>query len=245
MTWIFRIIPFPLLLLLAGLIAGAAAAAHVYYETQKANARDAGVPTAISASELGEIRGFPWFDEVAVRVQTHEDLTFVYWEDSSQGEIEFPIVFFFDPAHSGPVREVIGAIAFDSFEAEEMAAYLDSVRLEDGPMGPVFELVGIPPIMPYVTREEVEWAASDLGVTLAPNFLYLDPHFKGRDQRLAARPELTLIAGGASMFLIWLALIAFVIKRRWNAAGAADSAAMKKGFVAAASGGAGMMMSEE
>lgn len=121
-----------------------------------------------------------------------------------------------------------------------MRAYLESVRLEDGPVGGIFELAGVPPILPFVTYEEVEWAAAELGVELAPNFLYLDPYFEGRDTRVAPRPALTYIAGGTTLLLFWLSMIAAVIRRRWRRAAEANNLhrVAKKALIAAAVGGA-------
>lgn len=248
MSWILRIIPFPILLLLVGLAFGAAALTHVHYEIDKRKAREAGVPQAIAASELGKMRAFPWYEEVTVQVQTHQDLTYVYWEEFTEGVVEYPIVFFFDPSKTGSVREVLGAFAFDSFEEDDMVAYLDSVQREDGALGPVYELTGAPQFQPYVTYDEVKVAAAELGVSMSPNFLYINPYFTGRDTRIQARPELTYIAGGASVLFIWLSMIAAIFKKRRRRAvehASTGAQVAKKGLVAMAAGGVKMMVSGE
>ncbi len=177
----------------------------------------------------------------------NDEIAYTYWESTAQGDIEYPIIFFFDPVKDGTVREVLGAIAFDSYEADDMIAYLESVHLGEGPIGGLYELVGVPPIMPYVTHEEVRLAAEDLGVTMSSNFLYLDPYFEGRDIRVEARPIFYYITGAAAVLLIWLSMIAAIIRRRWRHAANSNSLqrVAKKGLVAAAVGGAKMLVSEE
>lgn len=242
-------IPFPFLIFVAGVVAGLAAVANVHFEMQKSAARDAGTPPVIDASELGTYRTFPWFDEVTVRVQMVEDLTYVYWDELADGStIEYPVMFFVDPAQAQPTREVLGAIAFTSLDWDDVQAYLETAFVEDGPIGSIFELSGVPAFQPIVTYDEIEWAAYDIGAAMAPNFLYLKPHYRGRDLSVAARPELTYIAGGASVLLIWLSLIAAILRRR-RCRDAADSTGLRraagKGLVAAAGGGAKMLFGED
>lgn len=246
MNWILKLIPIPVLLFLAGLVAGAGAIANVHYEMQKTKAREAGAPAAVLASKLGDHRPFPWFDEATVQFQISEDATYVYWADGTDGTIEYPVLFFFDPEQVGPVREVLGAISFDSYEAEAMEAYMEATYVQDGALGAIFEMTGIPHLFPAVTKDEIAFAAADLGLTMSENFLHLNPHFEGRDIRVEARPELTYIAGGASILLIWFAMIAQVIRRRLRRSdeGFARKAA-KKGLVAAAAGGAKMLLSDD
>lgn len=246
MTWILKLIPIPVLLFLAGLGAGAAAIANVHYEMQKTKAREVDVPAAIAASELGDYKPFPWFTEVTVQFQIAEDATYLYWEETASGEIDYPVLFFLDPSHAGPVREVLGAISFGSYDAEAMDAYMEATNIGAGALGPIFEMTGIPHLFPAVTQDEIEFAASDLGLTMSPNFLHLNPHFEGRDIRVEARPELTYIAGGASIVLIWLSMIAAIFRRRRARSdeGFAHKAA-KKGLVAAAAGGVKMLVSDD
>ncbi len=248
-SWILRLIPIPFLILLAGLVAGAAAIANVHFEMQKSAAREAGPPTTVSAADLGKYRAFPWFEEVSVRVQLDEDLTYLYWNDFADGtSIEYPVLFFVDPAQDQPAQEVLGAIAFTSLEAEDMQAYLAEAQVGEGPLGPILELSGLAQFFPIVTQEEIEWAAQDLGVSMSPNFLYLDPHFLGRDLRLEPRPELTYIAGAAAMVLLWLSMVASIFRRRWRRSDAATGGkerTAKKGLVAAAVGGAKMIVGED
>lgn len=247
MSWILRIVPIPFIILIAGLVAGAATLANVHYEMQKSAARDAGAPAVVSAADLGTYRAFPWFDEVSVRVQLDENLTYLYWNDFADGStIEYPVLFFVDPAQDRPAREVLGAVAFTSLEASDMEAYLASAQVGEGPLGPILELTGLAQFMPIVTNEEIQWATEDLGVTMSSNFLYLDPHYLGRDLRLAPRPELTYIAGGASVVLIWLSMIAGIIRHRWRRShGGALQSVAKKGLVAAAAGGAKMVIGDD
>ena len=215
MSTILRFIPIPMLLLLAGLAAAAATLANVYYEVQKTTAREVGPPEAIVASDLGDVRGFPWFEEVTVQVQIEDSLTYVFREDSADGTVtEYPVLFFFDPSQQAPVREVLGAFAYDTDTAEEMDVYLKSVQLGTGSRGPIFKLTGVPPIRPSVTHDEIQFAAEELGVTLAPNFLYLKPHFQGRDTHVAARSGLTYAGGMIAILFIWASMLAQIMRRR-------------------------------
>ena len=101
-------------------------------------------------------------------------------------------------------------------------------------------------LIPFPLHEEVRLAAEELGVTMSPNFLYLDPYFEGRDIRVKARPVLYYIIGGAAVFLIWFSMIAAIIRRRWRQEAESNGLhrAAKKGLVAAAVGGE-MLVSEE
>ncbi len=248
MSWIFRFIPISTVLLLAGIAVGAIALGHVHYEIEKRKARENGVPEAVTASQLPNVRSFPWYEEVTVQVQFQDELSYVYWEDTAHGEVEFPIMFFFDPTHEGPVRQVLGAIAFDSFEAEDMLAYLGDVYQEDGALGAIFKLTGTRQFLPYVTYAEVEVAAEDLGVEMSPNFLYIDPYFRGRETRVQARPELTYAVGGLSMVLIWFSMVASIMrKRRANTQEpqAVAKTIAKKGLIATAFGGAKVLFASD
>lgn len=236
MNLILRLIPLPLLMALAGLVFLAAAGAHAHYEWQKSLALEKGLPETIKASELGPVQAFPWYEEVVIQAQMDEDLTYVYWEETSEGTVEYPVIFLFDPDHSGPVREVYAAIAFDTYEDDRMTAYLQSVEQGEGEHGPIFRLTGTPAFLRDVTSEEISWAAEDLGITLADNFLYLNPYFEGRGARLEPQPVLTMIAGGLGIALIWLGMIFQIVKKRFRRAEAERNAAgmmAKKGLVAA------------
>ncbi|MDJ1008934.1 MAG: hypothetical protein QNJ13_14045 [Paracoccaceae bacterium] len=247
MAWILRFVPLSLLMVLAGLACFAGAGAWAHYEWQKSLAREADLPPPVAAGALGEVRGFPWYEEVAVTAQIDEDLTYVYWVDYTDGTVEYPILFFFDPAEQGPVREVLGAIAFDSYDEAAMMTYLESAVQGEGAFGPIFELAGAPPILPSVTYEEIVWAAEDLGVAMSENFLYLDPYFDGRENRLEARPELTYIAGLAGIALMWLGLIVQIVRRRFRNAEAERKAmglAARRGLVAAGSAGLAALLGD-
>ena len=244
MSWILKLIPLPLLMFLAGLVCLAAAGAHAHYEWQKGIALNAGLPDTIAASEIGEVRGFPWYEEVEVLAQMDEDLSYVYWADTADGTIEYPVLFFIDPGHTGPVRRVLGAIAFSSYDETEMLDYLAQVEVGEGERGPIFRLAGTPAFLHEVTGEEIEWAASELGVTMSENFLFLDPYSEGRAQRLEPQPILTYIAGGLGVGLIWLAMIVQIIKRRFRRAEAerlAMGQVARKGLVAAGGAAVGAM----
>ncbi len=244
LNFILKIIPLPLLMALGGIVFLAAAGAHAHYEWQKSMALEKGLPDAIKVSEIAEVQAFPWYEEVVVEAQMDEDLTYVYWEQSSEGTIEYPVIFLFDPDQTGPVREVYAAIAFDTFEEDRMTSYLESVEQGDGEFGKIFRLAGTPAFMRDVTSEEIGWAAEDLGITLADNFLYLNPYFEGRGARLEPQPMLTMIAGGLGIGLIWLGMIFQIIKRRFRRAEAERSAAgmmAKKGLVAAGGAAVGAM----
>lgn len=248
MNWILRLIPIPVLMFLAGLACFAAAGAHAHYEWQKGLALEAGLPDAVPVSEVGESKGFPWYEEFVVTAQMDEDLTYVYWEDTSEGTIEYPVIFLFDPDQTGPVREVFAAIAFNTYEEEAMTAYLQSVEQGEGELGKIFRLVGTPAFLHDVTDDEIEWAAYDLGVTMSENFLFLDPYYQGRGLRLEPQPMLTYIAGGLGVALMWLAMIAQIIKRRFRRAAAEREAlgqVAKKGMVAAGAAGIGAILSSE
>mgnify|MGYP001796297743 CR=1 FL=1 len=248
MNWILRLIPIPVLMLLGGLACLAAACAHAHYEWQKGLALEAGLPDTIKASEIGESQGFPWYEEFAITAQMDEDLTYVYWEDTPEGTIEYPVIFLFDPDHTGPVREVFAAIAFNTYEEAAMTAYLDRVEQGEGELGKIFRLVGTPAFLHDVTDEEIEWAAYDLGVTISENFLFLDPYYQGRGARLEPQPMLTYIAGGLGVALIWFAMIAQIIKRRFRRAAAEREAlgqVAKKGMLAAGAAGVGAILGSE
>lgn len=248
MNFILRLIPFPLLVGLAGLAFLAAAGAHAHYEWQKSMALEEGLPETIAVSELGEVQAFPWYEEVVVEAQMDEDLTYVYWEDTVDGTIEYPVIFLFDPDHSGPVREVFAAIAFDSLEEDTMTAYLQSVEQGEGELGRIFRLTGTPAFLRDVTRDEITWAAEDLGISLAPNFLYLNPYFEGRGARLEPQPMLSVIAGGLGVALVWLGMVFQIIKRKMRLA-QAERAAMgqvaKRGLVAAGGAAVGAMLGSD
>lgn len=246
MSWILRLIPLPFMLFLAGLASLGVTGALFHFEHQKSIARENGVPATIAAGDLpDDIKPFPFFEEVSVRLQLHDDLTYVYWDETIDGYIEYPVLFFFDPETSDPNGTVLGAIAFNSFEEEAMQAYMETTFLGEGPSGgSIFEMAGIPAFLRDVTSEEVRWAAEDLGLTMADNFLYLNPHFEGREQIIAARPELQYVAAGAGMLLIWLSMIAAIVRRRWRrAAESTVGHVAKKGLVAAAAGGVGALIS--
>ncbi|MEL7027147.1 MAG: LapA family protein [Pseudomonadota bacterium] len=245
MNFILRLIPLPVLMFLGGLVFLAAAGAHAHYEWQKGQALDVGPPATVSAADVGEVQSFPWYEEVVVMAQIDDDLTYVYWEDTNQGTIEYPVMFFVDPNHTGPVREVLGAIAFNTSEEDRMIKYLESVQQGEGERGLIYRMTGTPAFMHDVTDEEIEWAAADMGVTLAENFLFLDPYFQGRAARLEPQPILTYLAAGLGIGLIWLAMIAQIIKRKIRRRQAERQIAgglAKKGMVAAGGAVVGAML---
>lgn len=247
MNWILRLIPLPFLIFLGGLACLAAAGAHVFYELEKSKALEAGLPPTLAAGQLGEVKEFPWYEEVVVEAQIADDLTYVYWEEWDTGTIEYPVLFFFDPNHTGPVREVLGAISFETSTEAQMNAYLDSVYQGEGEHGSIYRLVGTPAWLPEVSSDEIEWAAYDLNVSMSENFLHLDPYFQGRGARLEPQPMLGYIAAGLGFGLIWLAMIAQIIKRRLRLARAeremsAAGNVAKKGLLGAGAAVVGSMM---
>lgn len=247
MNWILRLIPLPFLMFLAGLAALAVSGALVHYEYQRAEALKNGPPATITARQIPETTGFPFYEEVVVEAQFEDALTYVYWAESDTGVVEYPILFFFAPDQTRPVREVLGAISFQSADEAAVNAYLESVFQRDGERGPIYRLVGTPAFMPEVTREEIEWAAYDLDVSMSANFLHLDPYVEGRGVRLEPQPFPGYIAAGAGFGLIWLAMIAQLIKRRLRRARAEREMAAagnvaKKGMIAAGAAAVGAMM---
>lgn len=238
MSWIFRLIPFPVILFLLGLACLALTGALFNYENGKRIARETGAPDAVAVSRMQPIRGFPWFEETTIRVQASEDLSYVYWYENES--TEFPVIFLVDPDHEGPVQEVLGAFSYTSLEDAEVGAYLEQAYVEDGALGPIFELTGVRALSPPVTMEEIDWAAADLGVTVSENFFYIEPHFAGRETIVEARPELYFVAGLIGVLLIWFSMIAAIIRKKWmrrERDGGSTRAAAKKGVVAAAVGG--------
>ncbi len=240
MSWILRLIPVPVIFLILGLGCFAFMGALFNYENGKRIARETGVPEAVPVSQMQAVRGFPWFEETTIRVQIVEDLSYLYWTETEAGEIEFPLYFFVDPSHEGTVKTVLGAFSYSSPEEDEVAAYLEKAFVEEGALGPIFELTGVPALTPSVTMDEVDWAAYDLDVALSDNFFYIEPHFAGRDAILKERPEFYLVVGITGIMMFVFSIVAAVVRRAWRRRetdGGAGRALAKKGFVAAAAGG--------
>ena len=235
-SWIFKLIPFPMLMFLAGAASLALTGALFNYELGKQAARETGAPEAVPISQMAAVRGFPWFEETTIQVELREDLTYVYWD----GEIDYPLLFLVDPDHEGPVQEVLGAFSYTSLEDADMSDYLDDAYVRDSDHGAIFEFTGLRALFPSVTMEETNWAADELNVTLSENFFYIDPHFIGRDTIIQARPSLYMATGIAGVVLVWLSMIAAIIRKRWKRranAARTGRATARKGIIAAAAGG--------
>ena len=196
MPGILRILPIHFVFLLVAFAAAAAAICNAYYDGQKSAALRAGAPAAIPLSRLGPVAKYPTFQEIRVEAQTSDALVYVSWFDSSRGMIEYPIVFFVDPAHEGPVQEVLAAAPFVGSDLRNFEAFMAASARGYGPIGRILEINGARKSSQSLMSDEYAWAAMDMGLSLHPDFVVIDPFTEGREAGLATQPVITYALGG-------------------------------------------------